>query len=64
MCNDLPPVEHLDFPLVFSLDGDRGKGTGKVRYDSVCVLYTIFIFMTYAFSQIFNLVRSLYYLAL
>jgi len=30
MRSDLPPVEHLDFPLVFSLDGDRGKGTGKV----------------------------------
>jgi len=27
----LPLVEHLDFPLVFFLDGDRGKGTGKVR---------------------------------
>jgi len=26
-------------------------------------LYTIFIFMTYAFSQNFNLVRSLYYFA-
>jgi len=26
--SDLPPVEHLYFPLVFSLDGDREKGTG------------------------------------
>jgi len=31
MRSDLPPVEHLDFPLIFSLDGDRGKGTGKVK---------------------------------
>jgi len=38
MLIDLPPVEHLDFPLVFSLDGGRGKGTGKVRYDYVCAL--------------------------
>jgi len=36
--NDLPPVEHLYFPLVFSLDGNREKGMGKVRYDSVCAL--------------------------
>jgi len=36
--SDLPLVEHLYFPLVFSLDGDKEKGTGtwKVRYDSVC----------------------------
>jgi len=27
--SDLPPVEHLDFPLVFSLDGDRGKEQEK-----------------------------------
>jgi len=33
-----PPVEHLDFLLVFSLDGDREKGTGKVRYDFLCAL--------------------------
>jgi len=25
---DLPPVEHIYFPLVFSLDGDKEKGTG------------------------------------
>jgi len=28
LISDLPPVEHLYFPLVFSLDGDREKGTG------------------------------------
>ena len=35
--SDFPPVEHLYFPLVFSLDGDREKGTGtwKVHYDFV-----------------------------
>jgi len=38
MSSDLPPVEHLDFPLIFSLDGDKKKGTGKVRYDSLCAL--------------------------
>jgi len=38
LISDLSPVEHPYFPLVFSLDGDREKGTGKVRYDSVCVL--------------------------
>jgi len=39
MRSDLPPVEHLDFPLVFSLDGNRGKGTEKVCYDSVYHIY-------------------------
>jgi len=38
LINDLPPVEHPYFPLIFSLDGDKEKGTGKVRYDSVCAL--------------------------
>jgi len=38
MRSDLPPIEHFDLPLVFSLDGDREKGTGRVCYDSVCAL--------------------------
>jgi len=38
LINDLPPVEHIYFPLVFSHDEDREKGTGKVHYDSFCAL--------------------------